>query len=60
MPVPLIVWGGLAVAGLWGAGYAAREAGEAADDLTKLTRALTVAGGLYVSYRALQAGGVLK
>ncbi|HEV8035818.1 hypothetical protein [Yoonia sp.] len=59
MPAP-IIWGGLALAGIYGLGWAAKETGEAADSLSNLSRYAIVAGGLYVSYRALQAGGVVK
>lgn len=59
MPAP-IVWGGLVIAGLYGLGWAAKETGDAAESLSKLTKYGIVAGGLYVSYRALKAGGALK
>lgn len=55
-----IIWGGLAVAGVLGAGWAANEAGDAAESGAKLAKWVTVAGGLYVSYRALKASGALK
>jgi len=58
MPAP-IVWGLIALGGVWGFGYAAKETGEAADNLTKLTRAAAVAGGVYVSYRALKSAGAI-
>lgn len=60
MAVPLIVWGGVGVATLFGLGYAADEVGDAATASTKLIKAATIAGGLYVSYRALQSAGVFK
>lgn len=60
MPAPLIIWGGLAVAGLVAGGWAARQAGEAAEDATELVKWTTAAGTVYVSYRALRAAGVLK
>lgn len=59
MPVHLI-WGGLAVAGVFGLGWAAQETGEAAGELNQLGKTLIVAGGLYVSYRALKSSGALK
>ena len=60
MPIPLIAYGVLAVVGVAGAGWAARETGDALDSATKLTKWVVVGGALYVSYRALQAGGALK
>lgn len=54
-----IIWGGMAIAGLAATAYAAREAGEAADSATRLVQWATVAGGLYVSYRALKASGAI-
>ncbi len=59
MPAPLI-WAGVAVAGFYGFGWAAKETGDAADSLNKLTKTAIVAGGLYVSYRALKTSGALK
>ncbi|MEJ5217105.1 hypothetical protein WG622_02540 [Cognatishimia sp. D5M38] len=59
MPAPLI-WGGLFVAGLYGFGWAAKETGEAAESMSRLTKYGIVAGGLYVSYRALKSSGALK
>lgn len=55
-----IVWGVLVVGGIYGAGWAAGRADEALDSATSLTRWGVVAGGLYVSYRALQSSGALK
>ncbi len=60
MPIPLIAWAGLAVAGVAGVGWAAKETGEAMDSATRLTKWGVVAGGLYVSYAALKSGGVIK
>lgn len=60
MPLPLIAWGGLAVAGLYGAGWAARETGEAMDSTARALKWATVAGGLYVSYQALKSSGAIK
>ncbi len=60
MPIPIIGWVALALAGGGTAAVVANETGEAADSLTDLTKWAVVAGGLYVSYRALQSGGVLK
>lgn len=59
MPAPL-VWGLIALGGVGLSGWGFREAGKAADSTAKLIKWGTVAGGLYVSYRALKAGGVLK
>lgn len=55
-----IIWAGVALGGLFLGGKALNEAGEAAEGAAKLTKWATAAGGLYVSYRALKAGGVLK
>ncbi|PIE10505.1 MAG: hypothetical protein CSA72_08340 [Rhodobacterales bacterium] len=60
MPVPIIAWGVLGVAGLAGAGWAARETGEALDSATRLARWVVVGGALYVSYEALKSSGALK
>lgn len=60
MPVPLIAWGALAVGGALGVGWASRETGEMIDSATRLTKWGIVAGGLYVSYRALDSFGALK
>ena len=59
MAAPLI-WAGLAVAGIVGAGWAAKETEGAANATAKALKWATVAGGLYVSYRALQSSGALK
>ncbi|QIE44455.1 hypothetical protein G5B38_02325 [Pseudohalocynthiibacter aestuariivivens] len=60
MPVPLIAWAILGAVGVGVTGWAAREAGDAADSATKLVKWGTAAGAVYVSYRALQASGALK
>ena len=60
MPVPLIAWGVLAVGGALGVGWASKETGEALDSATQLTKWGVVAGGLYVSYKALQTAGAIK
>lgn len=52
--------GAIALGGLYFGGKAMNEAGQAADGAAKMAKWATAAGGLYVSYRALQAGGVLK
>jgi hypothetical protein len=59
MPVPLI-WAGVALAGVFGVGWAAKEGGEAMDSATRLTKWTVVAGGMYVSYKALQSSGAIK
>lgn len=59
MVAPLI-WGGIALGGLWMGGRALNEAGQAAESATKLAKWSVAGGALYVSYRALQSGGVLK
>lgn len=60
MPAPFIVYGAIAIAGLATAGYAAKSAEGMFAEASKLTRYAVIGGGLYVSYRALKAGGVLK
>lgn len=60
MPFPLIAWGALAVGGAIGVGWASKETGEALDAATRLTKWGVVAGGLYVSYKALQTAGAIK
>ncbi len=60
MPIPLLGWIAIGLVGGGTVAVAANETGEAADSLTDLTKWAVVAGGLYVSYRALQSGGVLK
>ncbi|MGH1445577.1 MAG: hypothetical protein ACRBBO_05985 [Cognatishimia sp.] len=58
--MPLIAWGVLAVAGVYGAGWAAKETGEAVESTTQLTKWGIVAGGLYVGYRVAKSSGALK
>ncbi|WP_065331402.1 hypothetical protein [Tritonibacter mobilis] len=55
-----IIWGGIALGGLFLGGRAISEAGEAAESAAKLAKWTAAAGALYVSYRALQASGALK
>ena len=55
-----IIWAGMAVAGLWGGGWFAKETGDAITATQKLTKTVVIGGGLYVSYRALQSAGALK
>lgn len=59
MPAP-IIWAGVALAGVLGAGWAAREGGEAMDSAARLAKWGAVGGSLYLSYRAMKATGVLK
>lgn len=59
MPVPAIVWAGVALGGVLATSRLAREAGDMADSATTLTKWVVAGGTLYVSYRALKAGGVL-
>ena len=58
--MPVIIWGALGLAGVLGAGWAAKETGEAADSLTKLTKWSLVAGGAYVAYKGLKSTGAIK
>ena len=57
MPVPLIVWGVIA---LGAGGYALGQTADAAEQTAKLAKWGAVAGGVYVSYKALQAAGAIK
>lgn len=57
MGLPLVA---LAVAGVWGVGWAMKETGETLDSASKLTKWGIVAGGLYVSYTALKSTGAIK
>ncbi|PRZ48010.1 hypothetical protein [Tritonibacter scottomollicae] len=59
MVAPLI-WAGVALGGLYLGGKAMNEVGETVDGTAKLVKWATAGGALYVSYRALQSGGVLK
>lgn len=59
MAAPLI-WAGLALAGVYGVGWAAKEGGEAMDSATRLTKWAIVGGSVYVSYKALQSAGAIK
>jgi hypothetical protein len=60
MPIPLIVWGGLAVVGIGATAVAANEVGEASERAGNLVKWATVGGALYVSYRAMKSAGVIK
>lgn len=59
MAAPM-AWAALAVLGLYGAGWASKQAGEAAGEGANLVKWGVVAGGMYVSYRALRSAGALK
>ena len=59
MVAPLI-WAGVALGGLFLGGKALQDAGQAAESTAKLAKWATAGGALYVSFRALKAGGVLK
>ncbi|MCG7622733.1 hypothetical protein [Epibacterium sp. Ofav1-8] len=59
MVAPL-VWAGIALGSLYLGGKAISDAGQAAESATKLAKWSVAGGALYVSYRALKAGGVLK
>ncbi len=60
MPVPLIIWAGVGVAGLVAGGYAADKVTGATEEAAKLTKWAVAGGTVYVAYRALQATGSLK
>ena len=66
MLAPLIR-AGLFLAGVYGVGWASKEAGEALketgealDSATRLTKWAIVGGSVYVSYKALQSAGAIK
>ena len=60
MPIPLIIWGALAVGGLLAANEVIDSTGETAEKSTKLVKWVVIGGGVYVSYKALKSAGVLK
>lgn len=60
MPAPLIIWGGVAVLGLFATGYAGRGIADALEEANTATKWAVVGGGLYVSYKALQSAGAIK
>lgn len=55
-----LIWAGLAIAGLFGVGYAADKTGEAAQGGASLVKWGAVSGGLYLVYRAAKSGGYLR
>ena len=48
------------IAGLLAAGWSFRQAGGFLEEASQTTKLAVGAGGLYVSYKALQSAGVLK
>ncbi|WP_321363540.1 hypothetical protein [uncultured Celeribacter sp.] len=55
-----VVGVGLAILGVFGVGWAAKEGGEAMDSTAKALKWATVAGGVYISYQALKSAGAIK
>lgn len=55
-----IVWAGVALVGVVGAGWAAGKAEDALDATAQVAKWSAVGAGLYVSYKALQSAGALK
>lgn len=55
-----IIWGGMFVAGVLGAGWAAKQGTDAIDAGARLAKWSAIGGGVYISYRALKASGALK
>lgn len=55
-----IIYGVLVVGGLFGIGYAADKAGEAAEGSAKLAKWAAIGGAVYLAYRGAKAGGYLK
>ncbi|WP_159075196.1 MULTISPECIES: hypothetical protein [Pseudomonadota] len=58
--MPLIIWGGVALAGVYGIGWAAKEGGEAMDSTANALKWAAIAGGVYVAYSAAKSAGVIK
>jgi hypothetical protein len=63
----LIIRGIMVIAGLATAGFAAREVGDAAEDMgeaaqksTNLAKYVAISGGLFLAYKGLKSGGVIK
>lgn len=52
--MPILIYGGLALAGLVATGWAAGEVGDAAEKTQRLTRLVVVGGAAYATYRAVQ------
>lgn len=57
MPLPIAV---VAIGGLLAGGYALREGSKFLDEMNEGAKLALIAGGAYVSYRALKSSGVLK
>ena len=55
-----IIWAGVGLAVLISGGYTADKVGDALAEMNEGTKLLLVGGGMYISYRALQASGALK
>lgn len=60
MPIPLIIWGGFAIAGIGATGWTASQLSDAADSGARLTKWVVIGGTVYASFRALQAAGAIK
>ena len=58
--MPPLIWAGMGLAAIVGLGWTAKEGGEAMDSAANLTKWGAIAGGVYVSYRAMKSTGVLK
>lgn len=59
MPLPLI-YGAVALAGLYGTGWALNKADGAMDSAARLTKWAVAGGCLYVAYKAAQEAGAIK
>lgn len=55
-----IIWAGVALAGIYGAGWTAKNGAEAFEQANGLTKTIFIGGAAYASFKALQASGVLK
>ncbi len=55
--MPILIWGGMAIAGLAAGGYALDKASEAADSATTLTKWVVIGG---VAYLVAKQAKVIK
>lgn len=55
-----LIWGVVIVAGLFGAGYAADEIGDAADQSANLAKWAAALMALYLVFQVMRAGGRVK
>ncbi|NOX41461.1 MAG: hypothetical protein GXP05_13430 [Alphaproteobacteria bacterium] len=58
--MPLIYWGGAALIGLFGLGYASDKVGEAATETTSLVKWVVIGGVVYMVVKSGAYKRVLK